>query len=104
LEGMLAGRVLLVTENAGIAQHVRASGCGVVVKPTVAGIRVGLNRLLACREDWPAMGLRGRQRAIEQLPWPQIAAQARPHYQAIIDGRRRDRGTLNTPAVTAASR
>ncbi len=104
LEGMLTGRVLLVAENAGIAPYVRASGCGVVVKPTVAGIRAGLNRLLACREDWPAMGLRGREQAIAQLSWPRIAAQACPQYQAIIDGRGRDRGTLRTPAVTAASR
>jgi glycosyltransferase involved in cell wall biosynthesis len=103
LEGMLAGRVLLVTENAGIAPYVRASGCGVVVKPTVVGIWAGLHQLLASRDDWPAMGLRGRQQAIEQLPWPQIAAQARPHYQAIIDGRR-DRGTRSRTAVTAASR
>jgi glycosyltransferase involved in cell wall biosynthesis len=104
LEGMLAGRVLLVTENAGIARYVRASGCGVVVEPTVAGIRAGLNQLLARREDWPAMGLRGRQQAIDHLQWSQIAAQAQPQYQAIIDRRGHDRGILKTPAVTAASR
>jgi glycosyltransferase involved in cell wall biosynthesis len=104
LEGMLAGRVLLVTENAGIAPYVRASGCGVVVKPTVAAIRMGLHQLLVDRDDWPAMGLRGRQQAIDHLTWAQIAAQVRPQYQAMIDGRRRDRGILSTSAVTAASR
>jgi glycosyltransferase involved in cell wall biosynthesis len=84
LEGMLAGRVLLVSATAGIAQHVRDSGCGVVVKPNPAAIQAGLNQLLQCRDEWPAMGLRGRQQAIDHLPWSQIAQQVRPQYQALI--------------------
>jgi glycosyltransferase involved in cell wall biosynthesis len=84
LEGMLAGRVLLVTETAGIAPYVQASGCGVVVKSDAAAIQAGLDALLRCQEDWPAMGLRGRQQAIAQLPWQRIAQQARSHYQALM--------------------
>jgi glycosyltransferase involved in cell wall biosynthesis len=84
LEGMLAGRVLLVTETAGSAPYVQASGCGVVVKPDAPSIQAGLDALLACRAEWPAMGLRGRQQAIEQLPWQRIAQQARSHYQALM--------------------
>jgi glycosyltransferase involved in cell wall biosynthesis len=85
LEGMLAGRVLLVSETAGIAKHVLASRCGVVVKPNPEAIQAGLNWLLQCRDEWPAMGWRGQQQAIAHLPWRQIAQQARPQYQALID-------------------
>jgi glycosyltransferase involved in cell wall biosynthesis len=88
LEGMLAGRVLLVTETTGIAKHVQASGCGVVVQPNVESIQAGLNWLLQCRDDWPEMGLRGRQQAIDHLPWSQIAQQVRPKYHALIDRHR----------------
>ncbi len=85
LEGMLAGRVLLVSETAGIAPHVLASRCGVVVKPNPEAIRAGLNWLLQCRDEWPAMGQRGQAQAMAHLPWQQIAQQAMPQYHALID-------------------
>jgi glycosyltransferase involved in cell wall biosynthesis len=88
LEGMLAGRVLLVSETAGIAKHVLASRCGVVVKPNPEAIRAGLHALLQCRDQWPAMGRRGQEQAIAHLPWQQIAQQAIPQYHALIDAAR----------------
>jgi glycosyltransferase involved in cell wall biosynthesis len=84
LEGMLAGRVLLVSAAAGIAEHVHASGCGLVVQPTVKSIQEGLNLLLTCRDRWPEMGRRGQQYALDRLPWRKIAQQALPEYQAIM--------------------
>jgi glycosyltransferase involved in cell wall biosynthesis len=84
LEGMLAGRILLVSETAGIADHVRASGCGIVVKPTVQSIQAGLQSLLQRRDEWAAMGGRGRQYALEHLPWRKIAQQALPQYLALM--------------------
>ncbi len=86
LEGMVAGRILLVSETAGIADHIRASGCGIVVKPDVQSIQDGLNWLLQCRDRWPEMGARGQQYAIDHLLWSKIAQQALPQYQALIDG------------------
>jgi glycosyltransferase involved in cell wall biosynthesis len=88
LEGMLAGRVLLVSETAGIAKHVLASRCGIVVKPNPEAIRAGLNWLLQRRDQWPAMGRRGQEQAIAHLPWQQIAQQATPQYHALIDAAR----------------
>jgi glycosyltransferase involved in cell wall biosynthesis len=84
LEGMLAGRVLLVSENAGIADHVRASGCGIVVKADAKSIQNGLDWLLRHRDQWPEMGQRGQQYAIAHLPWRKIAQQALPQYQALL--------------------
>jgi glycosyltransferase involved in cell wall biosynthesis len=84
LEAMLAGRVLLVSEVAGIAPHVEASGCGVIVAPTVAAIRQGLIELLERRSEWKAMGLRGRHYALEHLRWGKIAANALENYKQLV--------------------
>jgi glycosyltransferase involved in cell wall biosynthesis len=85
LEAMLAGRVLLVSERAGIARHVRASGCGVTVPPTVEGIETGLHVLLRRRTDWREMGLRGRRYALANLQWKSIAADALNQYETLLD-------------------
>lgn len=84
LEAMLAGRVLLVSDVAGIAPHVKASGCGVVVKPEVSEIRAGLLELIERRSQWQEMGLKGRNYALENLQWGKIAAAALEHYQQLV--------------------
>ncbi len=73
LEAMLAGRVVIVSEIAGISPHVRASGCGIVVTPTVRSIREGIAEMIRLRPHWPEMGMAGRQDAIEHLRWQRIA-------------------------------
>ncbi|MNC85551.1 D-inositol-3-phosphate glycosyltransferase [compost metagenome] len=83
LESMLAARVLLVSEIAGIARHVRASDCGVVVKPTTASVAEGLAALLQRRSEWREMGLRGRRYALANLQWKNIAASALRHYERL---------------------
>jgi len=84
LEAMLAGRVLLVSEVAGIAPHVQASGCGVIVAPTVAAIRQGLVELLERRSEWKEMGLKGREYALEHLRWDKISANALERYSQLV--------------------
>jgi glycosyltransferase involved in cell wall biosynthesis len=84
LEAMLAGRVLLVSEVAGIAPHVQASGCGVVVAPEVSEIQSGLIELLKRRSDWKEMGLRGRRYALEHLDWNKIAFSALDQYHQLV--------------------
>jgi len=85
LEAMLAGRVLLVSEVAGIAPHVEASGCGVIVAPTVAAIQQGLIELFERRSEWKAMGLKGREYALEHLRWDKIAFAALQQYQKLVE-------------------
>jgi glycosyltransferase involved in cell wall biosynthesis len=84
LEAMLAGRVILVSEIAGIAPHVLACGCGKVVEPTVAGVKQGIQELLKERSQWPAMGQRGRQYVLENLQWQGIAATALAAYSQVL--------------------
>jgi glycosyltransferase involved in cell wall biosynthesis len=83
LEAMLAARVLIVPEVAGIAPHVRAAGCGVVIEPNVDAIRAGLNQLLAERPRWKKMGLAGREYAMKNLEWGRIARQAIEDYRKL---------------------
>jgi glycosyltransferase involved in cell wall biosynthesis len=80
LEAMMAGRVLVVSEVAGIAPHVQASGCGVVVQPTATAIATGLIELLQRRHEWKTMGLQGRRYAVENLDWNRIGAIALREY------------------------
>jgi glycosyltransferase involved in cell wall biosynthesis len=83
LEAMLAGRVLLVAETAGIAPYVAACGCGVLIPATVAGVERGIQQLLQCREQWAAMGARGRDYALAHLTWTTVAQQALPRYHQL---------------------
>jgi glycosyltransferase involved in cell wall biosynthesis len=94
LEAMLAQRVVLVTEDAGIAPYVEASGCGVVVKPDYLSIQSGFRWLLTCRSEWAMMGQRGRDYALEHLDWTKIAAQARSDYEGLM--------TTGLPSRTSA--
>jgi glycosyltransferase involved in cell wall biosynthesis len=84
LEAMLAERVLLVSERAGVARHVMASGCGVSVPPTVDGVASGLMTLLQRRRNWAEMGRRGRRYALARLQWKKVAADALDHYERLL--------------------
>lgn len=85
LEAMLAARVVLVTKSAGIAPHVQASGCGVVIAKTDAdAIHQGLSSLMARRDEWGAMGMNGRKYALQYLRWEAIAGDALQQYKQLV--------------------
>jgi glycosyltransferase involved in cell wall biosynthesis len=83
-EAMLAGRVVLISEIAGIAPHIARAGCGVVVKPDPSSIAAGFRALWARREEWPAMGQRGRAYALRHFRWTDIAARALDQYHKVM--------------------
>jgi glycosyltransferase involved in cell wall biosynthesis len=76
--------VLLVSERAGVARHVRAAGCGIAVPPSVEGIAEGLRSLLERRSSWSLMGERGRSYALQRLQWKSIAADALAGYARLL--------------------
>jgi glycosyltransferase involved in cell wall biosynthesis len=84
LEAMLAGRVVLISDIAGLAPHVAASGCGVVIQPEVTSIQAGLQQLLQRRSQWREMGLQGRDYALKHLQWNSIAKTALDHYSQLV--------------------
>jgi glycosyltransferase involved in cell wall biosynthesis len=83
IEAMLAARMVLVSETAGIAPHVEAAGCGLAVKPDVASVANGMVALLNDRAHWKERGLNGRAYALSILPWKNVAANALQQYQAL---------------------
>ena len=84
LEAMLVGRVLLVSEVAGIARHVVESGCGIAVRSDAYSVQAGLEWLLTRRSHWKEMGLRGREYAMKQLSWHTIAQKALVDYEQLM--------------------
>ena len=80
LEAMLAGRVILISEVAGLASYVNKSSAGLVVQPTVESIRDGILELLKYPDRWPSMGLSGRRYALANLKWQTIARSALASY------------------------
>jgi glycosyltransferase involved in cell wall biosynthesis len=81
LEAMLAARPVLVSEVGGIAPHVIAAGCGVVVKSDVESIRAGMLNLLSRRNEWTEMGRRGREYVLKNLTWDRIGQEALKAYK-----------------------
>jgi glycosyltransferase involved in cell wall biosynthesis len=80
MEAMLAGRPVVISDIAGLAPHVRAAGCGVVVDANVGSIREGILSVLKRRGEWEAMGLAGRRYALERFRWERIAREAMGEY------------------------
>ncbi|MBW4557550.1 MAG: glycosyltransferase [Trichormus sp. ATA11-4-KO1] len=84
VEAMLAGRVLLVSEIAGIAPHVEASGCGVVVASNISDVKSGIGKLLQRRSEWKEMGLAGRHYVLDNLQWEKIASFTLEEYKKLL--------------------
>jgi glycosyltransferase involved in cell wall biosynthesis len=84
LEAMLAGRVVLVSERAGVARHIVASGAGLAAAPTVEGITTGLLAMLQRRGEWQAMGRLGRDYVLDSLQWNSIAKSALASYAQLV--------------------
>src|SRR5690606_34724768 len=81
LEAMIAGRPVLIAEEAGVSPFIQAAESGVLVRPDAASIVDGLRKLLAVRSEWKSMGLRGRNLALEALNWKHIGRNALHAYQ-----------------------
>jgi glycosyltransferase involved in cell wall biosynthesis len=88
LEAMLSGRVLLVSDIAGIAPHVRRAGNGLIIAPDVAAVRKGLLEMISLRPKWREMGLKGREYALGGLRWERIAAQTLREYEYLLNPKR----------------
>lgn len=84
LEAMMAARVLLISNAAGLAPHVAAAACGALVSPDVETIVTGLRELLACRPQWEEMGLRGRRYVLDHLQWQQLGSAALEQYGSLV--------------------
>lgn len=84
LEAMLAGRPIVISRIAGLAPHVQAANAGVLVDATIPSIALGIDQLLARRNEWREIGLRGRQYVLENLTWQKIGQGALDNYRRLL--------------------
>ena len=83
LEAMLAARPIVVSEIAGIASHIEASGAGMVVPCTRTDVAAALRSVIDKRCAWRTMGRQGRSYALDQLSWASIARRALGAYGSV---------------------
>jgi glycosyltransferase involved in cell wall biosynthesis len=84
LEAMLVARPVLLTEIAGLAPHVRASGAGRVCESDADSILESLTDLLKCRDQWKPMGLAGRHYVLQNLTWESVGVRAVQNYRHVL--------------------
>jgi glycosyltransferase involved in cell wall biosynthesis len=84
MEAMLAARPVVISRIAGLTPHVQAARCGFIVDATPQSIADGIAKLLAARNQWREMGLRGRRYVLENLCWRKIGANALAEYQHLL--------------------
>ncbi|MFZ0591028.1 MAG: glycosyltransferase [Bryobacteraceae bacterium] len=85
LEGMLAGKPLIVSREAGISGWIEKAGCGVLVEPSTGSICSGFAEAMKLRPRWEEMGERGRSFAYENMTWDHMGRRAEESYCALID-------------------
>lgn len=80
VEAMLASRPVMVSCEAGVAEHVRKSGGGVIFKPHKEAISSAFSQMLAARESWSNMGARNNAYVINNLTWEKTAKKTMKAY------------------------
>lgn len=83
LEAMLAKRPVIVSSQAGSAEHVVNAGCGIVVEPNPKSIATGIEEMIKLKSKWVEMGEKGFRYAVEHLTWEKIAQEALANYKKI---------------------
>ena len=81
VEAMLASRPVIVSSEAGIANHVEKAGGGWIVKPDPSVIKDALCDAMRARKQWPEMGRKNHAYVAGNLTWDQVAAQTLEFYQ-----------------------
>jgi len=81
VEAMLAGRPVLVSSRAGIAEQVAKAGGGFVVEPNVKSISKGLGEAWNLKSELATMGQRAQDYVTNYLTWKDIAEQSAEAYR-----------------------
>ena len=84
VEAMLAGRPVLVSREAGIAEFVKEAEAGFVVEPNENKIQEGLFLAWTQRPELAAMGERGQKYVMENLTWEKVARRSLSIYAKVF--------------------
>ena len=80
VEAMLAARPVMVSDQAAVSRHVRESGGGWTVNPTVDSIAAGFQKAYDEKATWESKGLAGYEYVKTNLTWDQIALKTEKMY------------------------
>lgn len=75
LEAMSVGRPVVITDECGLAEVVRANGCGIVVTPGAENVLAAMQTLLDDPAEAAAMGRRGRETVVRTFTMDAIASE-----------------------------
>ena len=84
VEAMLAGRPVLVSSEAGIAEFVKEAEAGFVVEPNANKIQEALFTAWNQRAELAAMGERGQRYVMENLTWEKVAHRSLSIYAKVF--------------------
>lgn len=84
LEAMLAGKPVVVSNQAGISAWVQEAQAGIITEPSVDGIQIALTECFRRKSEWRALGRNGRSFAHRRLTWDQIAEHAARCYRELL--------------------
>lgn len=84
LEGMLAERPIIISDVAGISNHIKLAQCGVLCQPEVNSIVSAIQSINNQRKNWHVLGKNGRQYALENLNWDKISTKALTQYKMLL--------------------
>lgn len=85
VEAMLSGRPVMVSREAGIAEHVEKAKAGILVDPEVNSIAQGLKTVWDSREELAQMGKRAQDFVCSNLTWSAVARQSVEIYREVFD-------------------
>lgn len=84
VEAMLAARPVIVSDQAGVAGHVKEAGGGWLTEPGRESIARALVQAVAARGDWENMGRINQQYVKSHLTWDQIAVRTSEVYREVF--------------------
>lgn len=85
LEGMIAKRPIIVSDNVGAASFVKNAKAGIICEPTVDGIHQALHQMICEKHNWHQMGENGNKYLLNNLTWEKIAKNALFTYHKILN-------------------
>jgi glycosyltransferase involved in cell wall biosynthesis len=83
LDALAFGLPVVISRACNLAEVERA-GAGILVDAELTSLRAGVERLLACREDWAKMGALGQQLVAERYSSDRVHDQYERLYEELL--------------------
>lgn len=84
LEGMLAGKPVIVSNQAGVSAWVARAEAGILAEPSAEGIRSALAECMKRKDEWKTLGRNGQSFTHSRLTWDQVAHHAARCYRELL--------------------